>query len=84
MKKLTRQLNKVKRNIKRAPLSSYVAFCFVMCILYAITELVLTSLGAPSHDTLTTCWYSVMGGEALMCALIKLMKLKGDNDGVDN
>lgn len=63
---------------KKSKLGKFVIFSIVMCILYTIAEFIFSTITGISHDTLTTCFYSVFGGEMLSCALIKIFKLKSD------
>lgn len=60
-------------------LTYYVIFSIAMLIIYTTVEQIVSTVTGVSHDTLTTCFYSVFGGEILCCALIKIFKLKGDN-----
>ena len=66
----------LRERLEEMPLSSYVVFSITILLIYTAVELVLVSLTELSHDTLTTCFYSVFGGEILACALIKIFKLK--------
>lgn len=66
----------LREKLEEMPLSSYVVFSITILLIYTAIELVLVSLTEMSHDTLTTCFYSVFGGEILACALIKIFKLK--------
>lgn len=62
---------------KRIPsLTKYVVFSIAVLLLYSVAEF----MSKTSHDTLTTCLYACFGGEILSCALIKIFKLKGDNN----
>lgn len=71
----------IKRRRKKFPsLSAYVMFSIVVLLAYTVAELLITSLTNLSHDTLTTCLFATFGGEILTCAIIKIYKLKGDND----
>ena len=65
-------MNKVK-------LEHYVVFSLVMVILYTIADFISSCWGV-CHDTLTTCFFGVFGGEVLSCALIKVFKIKNDNN----
>lgn len=62
-------------------LTLYVAFSITVLIIYTIVEQVLSSVTGLSHDTLTTCVFAAFGGEILSCALIKIFKLKGGDNG---
>ena len=57
-------------------LTLYVIFSIVSIIAYTVVEMIISTKYQISHDTLTTCFYSVFGGEILCCALIKIFKLK--------
>lgn len=70
---------------KRIPsLTKYVVFSIAILLIYSIAEFICSFVtaktGALSHDTLTTCVYACFGGEILSCALIKIFKLKGENN----
>lgn len=69
-------MNKVK-------LEHYVVFSLVMVTLYTIAEFIAGCWGI-NHDTLTTCFFAVFGGEVLSCALIKVFKLRSSNDNADD
>ena len=77
-----------KINLQEIPLADYVVFSIKMIIAYTIIILILAIAGidVSALDNLTTCYYSVFGGEILTCGLIKVFKLhkeikttKGDN-----
>lgn len=57
-------------------LDKYIIFSFAVMIIYTIVELIISSITTISHDTLTTCLYGAFGGELLLCAMIKRLKLK--------
>jgi len=65
----------MRKDIPRS-LTLYVVFSIMMILLYTIVELIISTVSGISHDTLTTCFYGVFGGEILCCALIKIFKLK--------
>ena len=60
-------------------LTLYVVFSIFTLIIYTVVEQVLSAKTGFSNDTLTTCFFAAFGGEILMCALIKIFKLKGEN-----
>lgn len=66
------------RNVKS--LTKYVAFSIAVLIVYAVAEMVISTVTGVSHDTLSTVVFATFGGEILSCALIKIFKLKGEND----
>ena len=57
-------------------LDKYIIFSFAVMLIYTIFEFIFSTITGVSHDTLTTCLYGAFGGELLMCALIKRLKLK--------
>ena len=64
-------------NKKQLPdLDKYIIFSFAVMIIYSIVEFTVSSITGYSHDTLTTCIYGAFGGELLLCAMIKRLKLK--------
>ena len=74
----------MKRKRENHSLTLYVIFSIAMIIIFTITEMIVSSCTGTTHDTLTTCFYGVFGGEILCCALIKIFKLRsgrGDNEG---
>lgn len=67
--------------MKKIPsLTLYVVFSIAILLIYTVAEQTLTSFTGITRDTLTTCFFSVFGGEILCCALIKIFKLKGGSD----
>lgn len=68
--------------MKKTPsLTKYVVFSISIVLMYTITEMILSTITGISHDTLTTCVYGFFAGEVVVCALIKIFKLKEDNNG---
>ena len=65
-----------KSQITRS-LTRYVVFSIFMLVLYTTICLVFLWLEKPLDDALTTGVYGFFGGEIVICALIKLFKLKG-------
>ena len=61
-------------------LTLYVVFSIAIILTYTIVEMITATMTGISHDTLTTCFYSVFGGESLCCALIKIFKLKSGKE----
>jgi prepilin signal peptidase PulO-like enzyme (type II secretory pathway) len=72
------------RHPKKMPsLTKYVAFSIAVLIVYTVAELVLATRSGITHDSLTTCVFACFGGEILSCALIKIFKLKEENNDAD-
>lgn len=64
---------------KMKGLDKYVIFCFASLMIYTIAQTVVTIKTGVESSTLTTCFFSVFGGEVLLCALIKKFKLKNES-----
>ena len=67
---------------KRIPsLTKYVAFSIAVVLAYVISEMTVSTVYGVSHPDLSTLIGSTFGGEILFCALIKIFKLRGQDDG---
>lgn len=77
-KKQERKKHRQKKKLKG--LDKYVIFCFTTILIYTISQTVVTIKTGVESSTLTTCFFSVFGGEVLLCALIKKMKLKNESE----
>lgn len=64
---------------KMSGLDKYIIFSFTSIIIYTIIEHILVIKTGIILDLLTSLFYGVFGGEILMCALIKKLKLKQSN-----
>lgn len=77
------QDNKSEKEQKDAKLKHsldrYIIFSFGCIIMYTIISILLLIKTGLTNDTLTTCVFSVFGGEILACAMIKRFKLKEGN-----
>lgn len=71
---------KLREKLEQMPLAIYVCISLGLILLYSIVELIVSTITGVSHDTLTTCFYAVFGGEVVSCALIKIFKLKEEGD----
>lgn len=74
-----RERRRQRKRKKMKGLDKYVVFCFVSIIIYTIAQTVVTIKTGVESSTLTTCFFSVFGGEVLLCALIKKFKLKNES-----
>ena len=74
-------MNKKKliKRIENMKLGTFVTISLSLVIIYTIAEMIVSSLSGVTHDTLTTCFFAVFGGEVVSCALIKIYKLKTDD-----
>ena len=59
----------------RSKLTGYVVFSIAIILAYTSVCLIFNM----QNDTMTTCFFSVFGGEILTCALIKIFKIKREN-----
>ena len=75
-------IERLKRIKKLSALDKYVIFSFICLIIFTITEIILQAVTGTSQDTLITCFFGTFGGELLLCAMIKRLKLKkeGSNE----
>jgi len=69
-------IERLQKKRELPDLDKYIIFSFAVMLTYTIFEFIFSTITGVSHDTLTTCLYSAFGGELLMCALIKRLKLK--------
>ena len=70
-------MDRRKPQITRS-LTRYVVFSITCLVVYTAICLYFLWLEKPLDDALTTGVYGFFGGEIVLCALIKLFKLKGD------
>lgn len=65
-------------------LTKFIIFSFAMTILYTVIAILFQAItGNVLSDTLTTCYFSLWGGEVLSCALIKVFKLKKEGNSYE-
>lgn len=83
MKKELTGIQQLQKRKQMPDLDKYIIFSFAVMILYTILEFVVSSITGISHDTLTTCLYGAFGGELLLCAMIKRLKLKKEVNNDD-
>lgn len=69
-------IERLQKRKQLPDLDKYIIFSFVVMLVYTVSELVLSTITGISHDTLTTCIFAAFGGELLMCAMIKRLKLR--------
>lgn len=61
---------------KLSGLDKYLIFSFTCLIVFTIVMIIVQTITGVMQDTLITCFFSAFGGELLMCALIKRLKIK--------
>ena len=67
---------------KLSGLDKYVIFCFSVLIVYTVAEFITSTITGVEKSTLSTCIYGFFGApELISLALIKIFKLKKQNDG---
>lgn len=66
---------------KRIPsLTKYVVFSIAVLLTYVVAEMIVSTITGISHPDLSTLIGSTFGGEILFCALIKIFKLREENN----
>ena len=61
-------------------LTKYVVFSISVTIVYTIMEFIFSITTQTSHDILTGCVYGFFAGELVITGIIKIFKLRGDNN----
>lgn len=66
---------------KKIPdLDKYIIFCFIVLLLYTVAHIIIFWLtGGMEMTTIAALVYAAFGGEVLICALIKRLKLKNEH-----
>lgn len=80
MRKLTGIEQLQKKNKKLSGLDKYVIFSFTCLIVFTVVMICVQTITQTTQDTLITCFFSAFGGELLLCAMIKRLKLKRGDD----
>lgn len=65
---------------KLTTLDKYVIFSISVLLIYTVVSLLLFQQTQVEITTLTTCFFGTFGGEILTCALIKIFKLRKENN----
>lgn len=71
---------KTKRKSKYHALDLYIGFCFVCIIIYTIVHTLIFYQNGTEANVLSALFYGVFGGEVLLCALLKRLKLKQEHE----
>ncbi len=78
----TKNSTKKRSTKKYHALDLYICFCFVCIIIYTIVHTyIFYKLGIEAR-VLDALFYGVFGGEVLLCALLKRLKLKQEHEQV--
>ena len=73
------RLQSLKQKIGKKKLSGldkYCIFSFACLLVFTIIMIVVQTVTGTTQDTLITCFFGAFGGELLLCAMIKRLKLK--------
>lgn len=68
---------------KLSGLDKYLIFSFTCLIVFTVVMIIVQTMTGIMQDTLITCFFSAFGGELLMCALIKRLKIKREVHGYE-
>ena len=61
-------------------LTKFVIMSLIIVIIYSICEFIVSVITGVSHDVLTTCVFALFGTEIAACGLIKIFKIKEEED----
>lgn len=61
---------------KLSTLDKYCIFSFACLLVFTVAMLIVQTVTGVMQDTLITCFFGAFGGELLLCAMIKRLKLK--------
>lgn len=70
-------MRKIKR--RKSALDKYVIFSIAILLIFTVAQMIVTAITGIEQSTLITCFFACFGGELFLCAMIKRLKLKGDN-----
>lgn len=79
-KKLIKRNGEAKKEKKVSTLDKYLVFSFTCLIVFTVVIICVQTITGMTQDTLTTCFFSAFGGELLLCAMIKRLKLKKEDE----
>ena len=79
--KLIKRNGNAKKEKKLSALDKYVIFSFACLLIFTVVVTVYQfKADMEFSPTLITCFYSCFGGELLLCAMIKRLKLKKEDN----
>lgn len=79
-KKLIKRNGEAKKEKKLSALDKYLIFSFTCLIVFTVVIICVQTITGFTQDTLTTCFFGAFGGELLLCAMIKRLKLKKEDE----
>lgn len=71
----------LKRKLNKITLAQYVTLSLFLVIIYTIIITTLKTITGNDYSTEYMTFCGVFGGESVLCGLIKIFKLKGEDDG---
>lgn len=63
-------------------LTKFVIISLLIVVIYSICEFIFSILTGVTHDVLTGCIFALFGTEIATCGLIKIFKLKEDEEEI--
>lgn len=71
-----------KRQTKKrmSGLDKYCIFSITVLLIFTVIMGTVQAITGVTQDTLITCFFAAFGGELFMCAMIKRLKLKKENN----
>ena len=79
-KKLIKRNGEAEKEKKLSALDKYLIFSFTCLIVFTVVMIIVQTITGMTQDTLITCFFSAFGGELLLCAMIKRLKLKKEDE----
>ena len=61
-------------------LDKYCVFSITVLLIFTVIMGTVQAITGTTQDTLITCFFAAFGGELFMCAMIKRLKLKKENN----
>ncbi len=61
-------------------LDKYCIFSIAVVMIYTVVEFIFSTITGQEHNSLTPCVYSFFGGEIVTLGLIKIFKLKTEDN----
>ena len=65
---------------KLSGLDKYIIFAFSCLLVFTAVMIIVQTMTGVTQDTLITCFFASFGGELLLCAMIKRLKLKREEN----
>lgn len=62
-------------------IDKYVIFSISVTLVYTLAEFIVSTVTGVSHDQLSTCVYGFFAGEIVVAGLIKIFKIRNEQEG---